>query len=704
MRIKLFTCFFIFSTTFLLNGGNPKLPDFKPMDVYTLLDLADVWSWKNLDTAFLINQTAWEKAKSSGDRVAEFYTIRERGIYFEKYNRPAEAIPEYENAMRVLSDLKDKNKYLPVIFNDLAIASRKCGQYFECRNYHEKALKIAVETKDLELEEDSYHGIGFLLETVGDWDKAIEWYQKSVTVAEKRGSKKGVVISYQNIANVLQKSGNEQLALEKIGEAWQLAAQTDSARQAHVLHDFGQILAATGNFTEAQAKFLTSLSFYEKLGDRPMMARSLVHIANTHFEKGDFEVAFQFFQKCFQLKDAIRNDDLAQLWLDFGELQSKRNQLKSAENAFSNCLLLAEKYGYKGFLENANQGLGEVFEKEGQINLAYFHQNQAVEISESLQKLEKNRRSAELEFRFTAQKTAETIRELKNRNNQILLGGVAGAAVLFAISFLFLFAQKTRHNQLLKNKNQEIERSNLQLRESNTVLQQFAYATAHDLKEPLRTIGSFVGLLQLKHGASFPPEAIEYFEFVKTGANRMNTLLSDLLEYSTVFMDSPGRGATPIFKGLHEVLGNLHEAIRKSGAVLDLPVEIPLPPVSMPKSHFVQLFQNLLSNAIKFSPENPRIQVLIDRKEPDFFTISIRDNGIGIDKNYSEKIFQIFQRLDKQRFEGAGIGLAICKNIVEKYHGSIWFESELGRGTTFFVRLPVGVEVGVLEMAGGAAN
>ena len=269
---------------------------------------------------------------------------------------------------------------------------------------------------------------------------------------------------------------------------------------------------------------------------------------------------------------------------------------------------------------------------------------------------------------------------------------------------MFLFGQKTRHHRLLKNKNQEIKRSNQQLREANAVLQQFAYATAHDLKEPLRTIGSFVGLLQRKHSNSFPPEAIEYFEYVKTGANRMNILLSDLLEYSTVFMDSAGKGNTPIFHGFQEVLSNLGEAIRKSGAVLEMPVEIPLPLVAMQKSHFVQLFQNLVSNAIKFSPENPRVQISIDRKEEGFFTFSIQDNGIGIDRNYGEKIFQIFQRLDKMRFEGAGIGLAICKNIVEKYGGSIWFDSELGRGTTFFVRLPVGVEVGVLEMATVAAN
>lgn len=683
----------------IARAGNPKLPDLKPLDTYTLLDLADVWAWKNLDTAFFINDRALEKARAKQDKAEEFYTLRERGIYFEKYNQPEKAIPEYEQAMNVLANLKEKNQYLPVIFNDLAIVSRKCGQYAQCRHYHEQALKIARETKNLELEEDSYHGIGFLLETVGEWDAAIEWYQKSVEVAERRGSKEGVVISYQNIANVLQKSGNEPLALEKIEQAIQLSVQCDSFRQAHALHDYGQILSAAGRHSEALAKFNASLAFYEKLGDRPMIARSLSHIAQSHERKGDLEVAFEFFQKCLSLEKDIRTEDLANLKLHFGEMQVLRKDFASAEKAFSECLMLSQKYGFKDLTERTHRGLAQVFEKTGRVNLALLHQKKATEWAELVENSEKDLRSAELEFRFEAKRKEKTIGDLQNRNRLILVGSVAAAALLAAVSFIFLFGQKLRHNRQLQSKNQEIERSNQQLRDSNAVLQQFAYATAHDLKEPLRTIGSFVGLLQRRHGASFPPEAIEYFEFVKTGAHRMNTLLSDLLEYSTVFMDTPGKGGTDIFKGLGEVVGNLRSTIEQRGATIELPIALPLPLMAIQKSHFVQLFQNLMGNAIKFSPRDPRVVVAIRRDEPGFFTVSVSDNGIGIDKNYGNKIFQIFQRLDRQNFEGAGIGLAICKNIVEKYGGSIWFDSEQGRGTTFFVRIPVLVQEEIFALA-----
>jgi light-regulated signal transduction histidine kinase (bacteriophytochrome) len=203
------------------------------------------------------------------------------------------------------------------------------------------------------------------------------------------------------------------------------------------------------------------------------------------------------------------------------------------------------------------------------------------------------------------------------------------------------------------------------------------------LKEPLRTIGSFVGLIQRRHAHALPAEAVEYMTFVKDGVQRMDSLLSDLLEYSTLCAeDATTTEVTPLHRALRDVLGNLRETIRERGAIVELPLETP--GLAIQRSHLVQLFQNLVSNAIKFSPENPHVVVGFQRDVDGSLLFAIKDQGIGIDKAYENKIFQVFHRLHRNKFEGTGIGLALCRNIVDKYSGQIWFESEPNQGTTFF--------------------
>lgn len=687
--LRVLLTLFCFSS-FAAFSQNQK--DLEGRDVYTLLDFADKASQISLDSAFSINKIALRKAQLSKDWTAIFYTLRERGLYYEKYNRPNDAIPEYKKALEAIDSVKDKAALLPVAYTDLAIANRKCGQYDDCRTYHDRALALAISTKNLELEEDSYNGIGLLFETVSDWENAILYYQKSVAVAERRKNQEGVVISFQNIANVLSKSGAKKLAIEKINEAWRLAQTTDTIRQAHVLNDFGEILEQNGQLTEALVKFENSLTFYKRVGDQSMIARAMLNIAATLSAKGENQAALQKFEACQKMLSSFRKEELVKLYFEEATIFRKLNKPTEELESLYACEKLAETYNFREYLEKSNHLLAGICERNGDPTAAYLHLKKAYELAESIRNTEQQARIAASEFKYKAQKAENTIMTLESRNNRNLMWSFVSALLLVIAFLAFLFRQKVLHFRLLARKSDEIEASNQRLRESNQVLQQFAYATAHDLKEPLRTIGSFVGLLQRRHSTNFTPEAKEYLEIVRTGAHRMNDLLTDLLEYSTLFMDAPSANErTDFFCSLREVADNLRENIKERGVTLDLPEEKRLPMLTMKKSHLVQLLQNLVANAIKFSPINPHVQVSVVQENAGKLLISVKDNGIGIDPAYSDKIFQIFQRLDRQQFEGEGIGLSICKNVVEKYGGNIWFESELGKGTTFFVRLPVSV-------------
>jgi signal transduction histidine kinase len=226
-----------------------------------------------------------------------------------------------------------------------------------------------------------------------------------------------------------------------------------------------------------------------------------------------------------------------------------------------------------------------------------------------------------------------------------------------------------------------------ELRRSNRDLEQFAYVASHDLQEPLRKIASFTQLLQKRYGGQLDERADQYIEFAVDGAKRMQRLIQDLLGFSRVGRVGGEVVDVDLAEALAEATGNLDEAIAESGALVthdELPVvrgEAPL---------LVQLFQNLVGNAVKFRhPDRPpRVHVSAERVG-DAWQLECRDNGIGIDDQYADRVFVIFQRLHpKDVYDGTGIGLALCKKIVEFHGGRIWIESHDGDGTSIRWTLP----------------
>lgn len=237
---------------------------------------------------------------------------------------------------------------------------------------------------------------------------------------------------------------------------------------------------------------------------------------------------------------------------------------------------------------------------------------------------------------------------------------------------------------------QALEQQAAELARSNEELERFAYIASHDLQEPLRNIVSFAQLIQRRYMGQLDEDADVYINFLVDGANRMSQLISDLLEFSRVGIKGRPFQETDCAQVLGMVLRNLDSTIRENGAsviVNDLPV------VLADESQLLQLFQNLLANAIKFRSSEPPMVNICCSQEKDYWLFAVSDNGIGIAPDSQERIFQVFQRLHTvDRYAGSGIGLAICKRIVERHNGRIWVTSEEGRGSTFFFTLPVNHE------------
>jgi PAS domain S-box-containing protein len=237
----------------------------------------------------------------------------------------------------------------------------------------------------------------------------------------------------------------------------------------------------------------------------------------------------------------------------------------------------------------------------------------------------------------------------------------------------------------LEQKVKELDIAIIDLKRSNQELEQFAYVASHDLQEPLRMVSSYTQLLERRYKDQLDQDAKDFIFYAVDGANRMQHLINDLLDYSRVTT----RGKPFVKLDLSTVLGhaiaNLQKKVQETGAMI---VNYDLPFVYGDEVQLVRVFQNLLDNAMKFrGTDPPRINVTAKTID-DKIQISISDNGIGIDKIYTVRVFTIFQRLhNKIEYPGTGIGLAICKRTVERHGGKIWFESEPGKGTTFIFTL-----------------
>jgi PAS domain S-box-containing protein len=241
----------------------------------------------------------------------------------------------------------------------------------------------------------------------------------------------------------------------------------------------------------------------------------------------------------------------------------------------------------------------------------------------------------------------------------------------------------TRHKATadeLGRKSEELARSNLEL-------QQFAYVASHDLQEPLRAISGFTELLEKRYKGHIDEKADKYIHFIVDGTRQMDQIIHDLLAYSRVQTRAQEFGLTDTNKALDQALSNLHSSIQARGAVI---TQDPLPQIHADSTQITLVFQNLIGNALKFQKPGttPRIHISAGR-ENDVWRFSVTDNGIGIEPRFADRIFMIFQRLHaKGEYEGTGIGLAICKRVVERHGGAIAVESEPGAGSTFSFTIP----------------
>lgn len=518
--------------------------------------------------------------------------------------------------------------------------------------YFFKALNLRKEINDHVGLARSYNNIGNIYFKQKNYKDALSYYQTSLDIRLSIKDSIGLIYSYNNIADVFLNENKYEDAVTNYTKALDIAIDKNyNNGEAFINTNLGSFQLKMKAYQPAYLYFERALELYEKSNNKNGIAQNLNFMSEALVnQKDDLPKAIGFAKESLDIATKIRATQIKAA--ASGNLSKAYALLDDFEAA----------YNYEQLYRTSQM---EVFNEESQRAVIEIQSKYESVVNQS---------------KVIQQKNEILIKEQEIILKNILIG--LTFFFIFLLSGFFLYVQwknQKKTNSILAQNNQE-------LINSNQALERFAYVSSHDLKEPLRTIGSFSTLLKRRYFNLLDEDGKDYINFIVKGVDQMYSLLDDLLEYSKIIhkKDIPVK-AVDLNHVLESVQESLSHSIKEKNVTLQVDA---LPIITTNQTQMHQLFQNLINNAIKFNDKDiPAINIQV-QKDDQGFLFSVKDNGIGIKEEYQNKIFGVFQRLSKEEYTGTGVGLAICQKIVEQHKGKIWVESEEGQGSAFYFRFP----------------
>ncbi len=535
--------------------------------------------------------------------------------------------------------------------------------YTDITSEFHKAIQVILdviphlsETEHAATISEFYRRLGLNYDYTGELVKSKEAYDKSITLLENRSDldESGILTLARSLFNVSIIYGNlglDNLSESNLKKAYQLFVQADYK----------------GGICRCLISF--GVALYDK--------------------KGDTNDVLNYYREAAEIAREINDDPPFCVAMgNIGIVSAEQEDFETALTAAMEALEVAERSVNKHFLFSLHRQLGRIY----QLQKDYEKANTWYEGGEKLF-IEMGRTLDQFEFyRFWAEtlnamgRHEEAYAKLYNFiSHKDELHKLNKEAAVTDAMLRFQLEEGKKEQELLKKKNAEIEEYARKLEASNHELNQFAYVASHDMKEPLRMISNYSQLLNRSLGSHLSETDAQYLQFINEGAKRMVNIINSILQLSkinTISQPAP----INLNKVLEEVKQGLGVQIVERSALISAPE---LPTVQVDHPQMLQLMQNLISNAMKYNRSN-EVKVEIGHEESEYaHQISIADNGIGIAPSYRDKVFIIFQRLHgREEFDGTGIGLAICKKIVDNFKGKIWIEDSPLGGTKFCFTIP----------------
>ncbi len=564
--------------------------------------------------------------------------------------QPEKAIAQAEEAMKIAAQQADKSAECKLTYI-LGSTYLHQGRLEIATEYFNQALQLCRQHCDTATLVKVFNAIGNIHKLKGNYKLALEYFFKGL----KYDVKSFNATLYNNIAHAYAILKKYDKAVDYLQKGMSLAqCQNEPEPLIRCLINIGSNYYLQGKYKKAIEHFNQALETAIQYPNFTKQSVKCLHdIGAAHEYLGNHDLALENYRKALEIsrKCGYFLDACCNIY-KIGNIRLKQKNYVKALKYFYKCLEMIDEYSFESQRIDCLKAMYECYE----LQEDYAKANHFLKAVIKAQDQQRNHR---MECEMAA----------------LLIDKEEEVALL----------EEKRKKMEIQNKT--LSSSYKILEQTNKELQQYAYVVAHDLKEPLRNIGSFTALLQKRYGTDLDSTALEFMQYILKNTKHMNQLLSDLLKYATVNKDVQRLIIEEVKTQsvVEEVQRILASRIRTTQAVIEVGA---LPIVYCNRLHLTQLLMNLINNAIKFRSDRPcHVRVRAKTKD-DCYIFSIEDNGIGIEEDYQQQIFKIFNQLERHNHTGTGIGLAICDKIIKFYSGEIWVNSDKDKGSTFYFSLP----------------
>ncbi|MCB0633754.1 MAG: ATP-binding protein [Saprospiraceae bacterium] len=588
------------------------------------------------------------------------------------------------------------------IYYRLGRINARLSLFPDAVDYYQKALNLAIEEDSFKIQGRILSSMAEVFSKTGEYEEAYTRETEALNIAIMLKDSAGISRSQYQLGTLafnlrrFQEALDHYLVVDKM-----ITSQKIGARHASVWSAIGLTYLELDSTGLAVKFLLASADCAKKCREEEILAYTIGNLAMAYMKRREFEVAENYFLESLQRKEQLSDKNgLIGGMIDYGTFLTLLHRFNEAENQLRGAVEMAEIIAAKNKLLAGYEALTHLFKESGKFEPALQYMEKVTALKDEILNEQTLNRIQNIKAQFEIRRREIEIQRLREVQEQKDINySLKKKGVFIAFSIIFLvFLYGLHMNNELQKRNAKLEDSGNRLAAKNEELRSFAHVASHDLKEPLRTINSFTGLLRRKYLDKLDDRAVEYMDYINDGVQRMKNLLDDLLDYTRVDYSDERLEIVNSGELIRSAIGQLNAQIVNKRAQVIFTTE-DFPEVEVMPSQIIQLFQNLVGNAIKFSNgHSPQVSIHCEKELYNAYRFSVKDNGIGIAAENREKIFEMFTRLhSRQEYEGTGIGLATCRKIVEKYGGKIWVESSPGDGATFFFTLPesmVSEEVG----------
>lgn len=598
-----------------------------------------------------------EEEKVITEKVLALTALSQLYILLNQFSK---ALEYTEEALDILNEKDDK--LLAEIYSQFGQIYIKKQEYSKSLEYSQYLLVISKRLKDTEKEITALNNIAIVSGVKTNYKIAIQYFLEALNKSKAIGYRHNIAHCLINIGTIYAHLYNYEEALDR----YQIVLTKyqdilDDNTRVIIYNNVGNIHYTNEQPEDAKAYFTQAYDLAQQCNYQEMVAHSLAQLSRTETALGDFDNALKTAQEARIIIDKLGTLNGRQINLiNLGDIYFREESYQEALNLTQEGLEVAIQLKDHTSEIRGYQLLALIFEKLGKYKLAFEYQLKYSQRKEEFAKIQNNKRFLHFEIKYAIKEKQKEIEQLTKENE---------------------------FQSILLSKSDQIARQNEELLQMNEELRQFAYVASHDLKEPLRMIGSYTQLINRLYASKLDGDSDVYFNFITEGVARMNNLLDALLKYATIGHSEEEEKEI----NLNDVVEICKVNLRVLLAETETDIQIgELPTVYSTYSLLTQLIQNLLSNAIKFRQPDQKSVIKIQATENlEEHIISVNDNGIGISEEYLERIFVIFQRLHaRTKYQGTGIGLSICQKIVKRLGGRIWVESVVDEGSTFYFSLP----------------